>query len=326
MEKRILITGGSGFIGTNMVEFYLNKDINVLSIDIVKPRHKSHLNYFENVNICNKKELLDCVSKFKPTHVIHLAAKTDLRGSNIEDYKANTKGVLNVIDAICSTESVVRTIFASSMLVCKAGYKPVDGDDYKPDTLYGESKVCMEKYIKNNTKIKSMWNIIRPTSIWGPWFRSPYSDFFNMIIKNRYVNIHGKMATKTFGYVENAVFQIDKILLDKGTTHNKEIFYIGDRPPVNIAVWANEIAYALKNKKILAVPFFIFKTLALIGDFLGLLGLSFPMSSFRLANMTNDNVQNLDKTYLLTGEPPIKRSEGIKRTLAWINTNSEPPL
>jgi nucleoside-diphosphate-sugar epimerase len=206
------------------------------------------------------------------------------------------------------------------MLVCKAGYKPVDFDDYNATTFYGESKVFTEKCIKNNTSIRSEWNIVRPTSIWGPWFGSPYRNFFDMILQNRYVNIKGGTTTKTFGFVENAVFQINEILFSEPNLHNKEVFYIGDRPPINISVWANEILYNLNKKPALALPFFMFKILALIGDFLSLLGVSFPMSSFRLKNMTTDNIQNLENTYSLTGEPPINRNEGIIKTLEWISS------
>ena len=44
------------------------------------------------------------------------------------------------------------------------------------------------------------------------------------------------------------------------------------------------------------------------------------MSSFRLNNMTTDNIQNLENTYSLTGEPPINRNEGIIKTLEWMSS------
>lgn len=323
MEKRILITGGSGFIGTNLVQHYLDKKITVLNIDVSRPRNTMHLSCFKSVDICNKKSLIDCLLTFKPTHVVHLAARTDLDGCCIEDYKPNTVGVSNLIEAICLTDSVVRTIFASSMLVCKAGYSPRNSDDYRPTTFYGESKVLGEKLIKSNTSFSSEWNIVRPTSIWGPWFGSPYRNFFDMIIQKRYVNIKGRAATKTFGFVENTVFQIDKILFLESQAHNKEVFYIGDAPPINISNWADEVLIKLNRSPALALPFFVFKVSALMGDFLDLFGLKFPMSSFRLTNMTTDNIQDLSNTYAVAGEPPVDRLEGIEKTLDWMSSRDK---
>ena len=40
---KIVITGGSGFIGTNLVQFYIEKGFDVISLDISKPRNKLHL-------------------------------------------------------------------------------------------------------------------------------------------------------------------------------------------------------------------------------------------------------------------------------------------
>ena len=321
MDVKILITGGSGFIGTNLVQYYLDKNISVLNIDIKKPRNINHINYYRRVDICDKRELVDCMLEFRPSHIIHLAARTDLDGSSLDDYKANTLGVSNMLEAISTVDSIVKTIFASSMLVCKAGYKPVNYNDYKPTTIYGESKVASEEYIKANLAINSNWNIIRPTSIWGPWFGTPYRNFFDLIVKNRYVNIKATAANKTFGFVGNAVFQINELLFSQDRSLDRKSFYIGDNPCVNISEWANEILRALGRKPAIEFPLYLFKSLAYLGDLMGLIGVKFPMNSFRLRNMTTNNIQNLDDLYDNIGPPPFSREEGIKLTLNWMITD-----
>jgi hypothetical protein len=82
-------------------------------------------------------------------------------------------------------------------------------------------------------------------------------------------------------------------------------------------VWGNEIANEL-NFKIIKFPYFIFKTIALCGDALSLIGLDIPMTSFRLKNMTTDNVVDLTNTYNIAPNLPFSRLEGIKKTLDWI--------
>lgn len=321
METKILITGGSGFIGTNLVEYYLNRHISVLNLDIVEPRNIKHIAYYKNIDICDKSALIDLFLEFKPTHIVHLAARTDLNGDRIEDYKANTMGVYNLVEAISASDSIVKTIFASSMLVCKVGYRPKDSNDYSATTLYGESKILTETYIKNSLSLKSAWNIIRPTSIWGPWFGSPYRNFFDMVLQNRYVNIKNGSATKTFGFVGNTVYQINELLFWHDNSIDKRTFYIGDNPASNISEWANEILSQLGRKPAIEIHSFVFKILAHIGDGLQLFGIQFPMTSFRLKNMTTDNIQDLDDLYGKIGPPPFTRKQGVDLTIRWLKAN-----
>jgi len=170
--KKILITGGSGFIGTNLIEFYKDK-VNILNIDIVKPKNKEHTQYWKNVDINNYKELDSAISKFNPDIVIHMAARTDLDGKSLEDYSTNIQGVENILKITDKIESITKVIFASSRLGCKIGYKPQNEFDYCATTIYGESKIIGEQLVRNYKEYSKKWIIVRPTSIWGPWFDIP---------------------------------------------------------------------------------------------------------------------------------------------------------
>ena len=202
------------------------------------------------------------------------------------------------------------------MLVCHTGYYPKDQFDYAPNTLYGESKVETEKIVWDN-KPQCDWAIIRPTSIWGPWFGVPYRNFFDMVISRKYFHIGRKSCTKTYGYVGNAVYQIEQILFHETLNEDQKVFYIGDNPPTNIETWANEIAAEL-NSNIKRVPFWMLKTAAYFGDLLKLFNITFPMTSFRLKNMTTDNIIDLSETYNIAPNPPYSRIDGIKATLQWL--------
>ena len=117
MEK-ILITGSSGFIGTNLVEFLLKNNLyNVLGFDINIPKIKKHTDVWRQIDIRDKNTLLKAVKEFDPNYVIHLAARTDLNGVTVEDYDSNTNGVINLIEALGNLTNVKRVIFASSMYV-----------------------------------------------------------------------------------------------------------------------------------------------------------------------------------------------------------------
>lgn len=316
--KKILITGGCGFIGTNLIEKLKDRDdLEIRCIDIEKPKIESHRKYWKRVDIRDKESIVKAVTYFMPDYVIHLAARTDLRGKSLDDYDANMTGVSNLLEAIDKADSVKRAVFASSMYVCEPGYMPKDFEDYAPHTLYGVSKVETEKRIKA-VDPKYTWSIIRPTSIWGPWFGEPYDKFFHVVLNHMYFHLGKRACCKTYGYVDNAIYQIMSILEAEPDKVKKKVFYIGDYEPYPITDWADEIAHE-ENIHIPYVPYWCFKVVGWFGDFLKLFGIAFPMTSFRLHNMTTDNMHNLNPIKEIAPDLPVTRVEGTKATLKWIH-------
>jgi nucleoside-diphosphate-sugar epimerase len=314
---KILLTGGSGFIGTNLVEKFIADGYEIINIDINEPKIKKFHQNWSNVDINDFESFKKIVQNFCPDYIIHLAARTDLEGFTLEDYKTNILGVTNLINIANDLTSLKKIIITSSMLVCYGGYYPKNQFDYRPSTVYGESKVETEKIIWEN-KPKCDWAIIRPTSIWGPWFGVPYKSFFDMILSRKYFHIGNRGCTKTYGYVGNAIYQIEKILFSETRNENNKVFYIGDNPATNIEEWGNEIASEL-GFKIVRMPFILIKTAALIGDCLKFIDVNFPMNSFRLHNMTTDNIVDLKNTYEIAQTLPFSRKKGVQKTLKWMH-------
>ena len=312
---KILITGASGFIGTNLLES-LCGDYEVINVDFNTPKNEKYIGYWRNVDIVDFKSLQKVVADFAPDYIVHLAARTDLDGKTLEDYNANTVGVENILKVAGELPNLKKIIITSSMLVCKAGYMPKSQYDYNPTTVYGESKVCTERITWDNQP-KCDWAIVRPTSIWGPWFGVPYRNFFDMVKAKMYFHIGHRSCSKTYGYVENAVYQIKQILFNETLDMENKVFYLGDRPAIYIEEWAEQIAGQLGHK-VLRFPYWLIRCAAWFGDVVGKLGVHFPMTSFRLKNMTTDNIINVDNTYQIAPNPPVDRVEGIKRTLKWM--------
>lgn len=316
MEK-ILVTGGSGFIGTNLIEYLINNtQLEILSIDIVNPKIKRHEKFWKRIDLTNSSLLSKTIQDFKPDYVIHLGARTDLRGEKISDYNANIQGVSNLLDALENIPNLKRAIFTSSMYVCEPGYMPKNSEDYAPHTLYGKSKVETEKIIKSRNP-QYTWSIIRPTSIWGPWFGEPYDKFFRIVLNHMYFHMGKRACKKTYGYIDNFIYQVMSILQAPQEQVAKEVFYLGDYIPYDITEWANEIGH-YAHIKIPHVPFFCFVIMGWFGDFLKKIGITFPMTSFRLHNMTTDNVHNLDKIKAIAPNLPVERIKGTEITINWI--------
>jgi nucleoside-diphosphate-sugar epimerase len=210
--RRVLVTGGSGFIGTNVVEAFLRDGWVVLNVDIAPPKVPAHAPNWQQLDILDDVALRRAFVSFRPELVIHLAAKTVLdERTTLAHYAANVQGVQNVINAIQAAGSVERTFFTSSRLVCRLGYVPKDDTDYQPSTLYGLSKVRGEQLVRAAPPNCGTWTILRPTGIWGPWFGVPYRDFFNTIRRGRYVHPARRDARKSYGYVENTVYQLQRL-------------------------------------------------------------------------------------------------------------------
>lgn len=313
---KILITGGSGFIGTNLVNHYIQKGWEVKNVDILEPRDKSAVSVWTSCDITDLSALSAVVHGFAPDYIVHLAARTDLDGKTADDYKANTVGVENVLKVANEIIGLKKILVTSSMLVCHTGYIPKDQHDYSPTTGYGESKVITEQVTWANEP-KCDWAMLRPTSMWGPWFDIPYRIFFDIVRSGMYFHIGHRSCTKTYGYIENAVYQIDSLLTTPTPDPSNKVFYLGDRPPIFIEEWADQIAKEL-GRSIPRVPFWIVRIAAFVGDVLKCVGIHFPMTSFRLKNMTTDNIIPLDNTMAIAPNPPVDRITGIRRTLEWM--------
>ena len=98
------------------------------------------------------------------------------QNKELKYFDANTVGVQNLVNVSNQIEELERIIFTSSLLVCRNGYIPTTPIEFCPPNKYGESKVIGEKIVREQC-IKS-WVIVRPTSIWGPWFETSYFKFF----------------------------------------------------------------------------------------------------------------------------------------------------
>lgn len=316
MKTKVLLTGASGFIGTNLLEDLLKKGYEVCNIDINQPKIEERKSVWKKVDIRDYSTFEKAVLEFKPDYLIHLAARTDLDGKTLEDYSANVTGVENLMKIIHKLPELKKVIITSSKFVTRNGYKIKNQHDYCPHTKYGESKVKTEIRVWGDEP-QCDWCIIRPTSIWGPWFGVPYRNFFDMVMRRMYFHIGHIKCHKTYGYIGNAVYQIEQLLFSSTPDENNKVFYIGDEPAYEINEWADEIAHEL-GFKVPTMPVWFVKCLAKFGDFLGLFGVHFPMQSFRFGNMTNDGTNDMSNTYEIAPEMPYTRLQGTKATIEWI--------
>ena len=130
---KILVTGGAGFIGSNIVDALIEKKHAVVVLDNLsfgKKENVSKKTKFYKVDICDQKKVTEIFKQEKPQAVIHQAAQIDVRKSiadPIFDANVNIIGSINILSA-CEKTKVKKVIFASS-----------------GGTIYGECKAMAPK-------------------------------------------------------------------------------------------------------------------------------------------------------------------------------------
>lgn len=317
MEK-IIITGGSGFIGTNLVE-YLKEEYLVLNLDIKGPVNSDHNDLWTKCDILNSEKLDKIIQDEKPNYIIHLAAKADVEGKTLKEYDVNTVGTRNIIYSSNKVKKYLsRLVITSTQFVFQGEGFPRSDDHYEPYTIYGESKIINEKDTKNMVDDEITWTIIRPTNIWGPWHWRYPDEFWKVLSKGFYFHPKkNKPVLRSYGFVLNVCFQIKKILELPEEKINKEIFYVGDES-IELDRWVNAFSLALVGKKVKEVPGGFVKPIALLGDVFEKTGLKFPITSSRFKSMTTSNSAPMDKTKKILGGSPYTLEEGVELTIDWL--------
>ena len=318
---RILVTGGSGFIGTNAVEAWSRGGDSVLNYSIHPPLNPEQASYWRAGDILDPSATIAVFREFQPDRVLHLAARAECdENTTVEKgYRANTEGTRNVLAAVRATASVQRVIITSSQFVCAPGRLPKNDTDYFPETVYGQSKVVTEQ-LTREANLPCCWTIIRPTNIWGPWHMRYRREFWRVVERGLYVHPGRKPVIRCYGYVKNVVHQIRRIFeADVGLVRGRT-FYLGDRP-INLYHWTNGFSRALGGHEVRVVPRPIMRALALVGDIpTYLTGKPFLISSSRFRSMTTDYETPMERTFELLGENPYTLEAGIDDTVKWLRS------
>jgi len=209
-KKKVIITGISGFIGSNLAEF-LDTDYYIIGIDRNQWKNQGDRPFF----------LRDINDKLPDLHdiyaVIHLAAKAGVRESqdNFEQY---------VHDNILGTKSILdkcRDWKPSIILV--ASSSSVSGDKergHSPKSLYAVSKVATEEilnsYVRNGLiPRETITSILIPYTVYGPNQREGLAirNFIDAIIREKPITIYGDGSqSRDFTYIEDLCKKIKQML------------------------------------------------------------------------------------------------------------------
>lgn len=316
---RVLVTGGSGFIGTNFIDALAAAGVRVVNYDVSAPRKPAHMIYWRQGDVLDSNAMATVIADFQPTAIVHLAARTDLQEkSQLGGYSVNYDGTDNLIRIARELVSIERLVFVSTMLVTRPGHVPRSDDEFSPHTLYGESKVLMEKRIRAAPDLPFSWCILRPPLVWGPWVGPHYQGFFRLVARGRYFHIGSGRVDRTLGFVGNVVRHMIAAATAPAERVHRKVFYVGDDHPTPLRNWAEEIQRQLGAPPIRSIPYPIAKVAAIAGDVLRKIGIPSPIYSFRLRNIVTDWVLPVQPMVELSSPSSITLTDGVASTIAWM--------
>ena len=175
--KKVVVTGGNGFIGSNLINYLLDKDFYVINIDKCKYSRNSYLlkniknkkyNFFK-IDIKDQK-IFKIFFKFKPDAIFNLAAETHVDRSidNPKDFiDTNILGTFNILENIRKYEKKfkkkIKLIHVSTDEVygdLKKNIRSSESSPYQPSSPYSASKASADHLIKSYVRTYDMEAVI----------------------------------------------------------------------------------------------------------------------------------------------------------------------
>jgi len=225
---KILITGGSGFIGKCFIEkFSKNHEIFVITH---KKDDQVSDNYKNIICAVEDEKIIEKISEISPDIILHLAAITGIK--KCEEYRkksflVNVYGTLNILESCKKINAKI--IFASSREVYGETIEKNTKEDAEkiPNNIYGITKKLAEELILDyNRKFNIPYTIFRITNVYGP-----RGDQYGaqVIIKNaldkQVIDILGGEQIINYIYIDDVIEILEKAIMQK--EFENEIFNLG---------------------------------------------------------------------------------------------------
>ncbi|MGV0642312.1 NAD-dependent epimerase/dehydratase family protein [Mycolicibacterium sp. XJ2546] len=255
---RVLVTGGSGFVGANLVTEFLNRGHHVRSFDRVPSPLARHprLEVLDG-DIRDPDTVAAAVAGIDT--VFHTAAIIDLMGgaSVTEEYRqrsfaVNVHGTENLVRA-AQRAGVKRFVYTASNSVVMGGKKLSGGDETLPYTerfndLYTETKVVAEKFVLAANGVDGLLTCsVRPSGIWGRGDQTMFRKVFESVLAGHVKVLVGSKNVKLDNsYVHNLVhgFILAAEHLVPGGTAPGQAYFINDGEPVNMFEFSRPVVEA----------------------------------------------------------------------------------
>ncbi|HCX98574.1 MAG TPA: nucleoside-diphosphate-sugar epimerase [Bacteroidales bacterium] len=302
----ILITGSSGFIGSNLYA-NMHKDFNLLGLDITTK------GVFPPSSIYSWEDL----EQLPPVNtIIHLAGKAhDTKNTSDPQsyFDINTGLTKTIFDYFLESKAEKFIFFSSVKAIADSvnGEFLTEGVEPNPQTPYGQSKLEAERYILSKTlpKNKKVY-ILRPCMIHGPGNKGNLNLLYSIVKKGMPWPLGAFENKRSFLSIDNLAF-ILRQLIEKNIKSG--IYQVSDDDPISTNKLFSLIATSLQRKpRIINTPKGLVNLLAKTGDILHL-----PINTERLNKLTENYIVSNEKIKkaLEIDSLPTTAEDGIIKTI-----------
>lgn len=315
-QKRILILGGAGFIGTNLIKYYLHKDYEIYATNHnVNPSFTNSKVRYLHTDLTNESDVKHLFEKYQPSVVLHAAAVTTGSKDVLEQpyLHVTDNAIMNsLIFRECYLQKVEHCIFLSCTVMYQSKDSPQKESDWNAnDEIYphylgvGSMKVFSEKMCQFYSRLgDTKFTAIRHSNVFGP------HDKFDL---DR-CHLVPAMIRKV---VENDVIQVNG---GKDNEPRRDILYIDDLCDfVNKCVEKQTEKYELINCG--------YGQAFTVSDIIGLIQEAHTCNKPVIYNVNKPNIPttvilNCQKANDLLGwVPKTKIKDGLKKTIDWFEKN-----
>ena len=310
-NKRVLVTGGAGFIGSEVVSQLLTNGYFVTILDNFSSGKKQYLPKSNKKLKVIKGDIRDKKSVKKAVTdqevVIHLAALPFIPDSFYypgDFFDVNTNGSINMLWNSIKSRSVETFVHISTSEVYGSAQTVSMNENHPttPHSTYAVSKLAGDRAAFTLHKEKGFpVVIIRPFNSYGPRFTEPYiiPEIMSQILNNSKEIILGNVNTaRDFTYVQDTASAIIKSIIEKKA--NGEIINVGSGTEISILNLAKKILKIAKKKT----------------------KIKYDKSRERPYDVNRLNCNNKKAKKILKWSPKISMDEGLSQTFSWATKNT----
>lgn len=218
-SRKVVVTGGAGFIGSHLVDRLIQNGHRVLVIDDISGGKKENVHPYAGFKVCDlrdQEKTDQIIQEAKPEVIFHLAAnaaENKAQFSPVEITSRNWNTFINTLTSFINCKGK-RFVFTSSIAVYGALQTPFkESDRPEPEDLYGVTKLACEQALKIMSQVHGFEYVIaRPHNVYGPRqnmsdpYRNVMTIWMNAILRKKPWYIYGDGNQKRcFSYIDDVV-------------------------------------------------------------------------------------------------------------------------